>query len=63
MLYVDGEMANRLLKERLADEANRLGLVPAGFHALSHEDVENFAPLNTPLQNHKPAFPQTRRPT
>jgi hypothetical protein len=22
-------------------------VVPAGFHALNHEDVENFAPLNT----------------
>jgi AAA domain len=47
-LYVDGEMSNRLLKERLADEQQRLGVIPAGFHALSHEDVENFAPLNTP---------------
>jgi AAA domain len=48
VLYVDGEMSNRLLKERLAEEAKRLGVVPAGFHALNHEDVENFAPLNTP---------------
>jgi hypothetical protein len=47
-LYIDGEMSNRLLKERLADEAKRLGVVPSGFHALNHEDVENFAPLNTP---------------
>jgi RecA-family ATPase len=48
VLYIDGEMSNRLLKERLADEAKRLGVVPSGFHALNHEDVENFAPLNTP---------------
>jgi hypothetical protein len=48
LLYIDGEMSNRLLNERLADEAKRLGVVPGGFHALSHEDVENFAPLNTP---------------
>jgi hypothetical protein len=48
VLYVDGEMSNRLLKERLADESKRLGVVPVGFHALNHEDVENFAPLNTP---------------
>jgi AAA domain len=48
VLYVDGEMSNRLLKDRLADEAKRLGVIPSGFHALSHEDVENFAPLNTP---------------
>jgi hypothetical protein len=48
VLYIDGEMSNRLLKQRLVDEHKRLGVVPAGFHALSHEDVENFAPLNTP---------------
>jgi hypothetical protein len=48
VLFVDGETSNRLLKERLIEEAKRLGVVPAGFHALSHEDVENFAPLNTP---------------
>jgi hypothetical protein len=48
VLYIDGEMSSRLLKERLAEEAKRLGEIPAGFHALSHEDIENFAPLNTP---------------
>ena len=47
VLYVDGEMSRRLTKERLGDEAKRLGVAPAGFHVLSHEDVENFAPLNT----------------
>jgi Bifunctional DNA primase/polymerase, N-terminal/AAA domain/Primase C terminal 2 (PriCT-2) len=48
VLFIDGEMSSRLLQRRLADEAARLGAVPDGFHALSHEDVENFAPLNTP---------------
>jgi hypothetical protein len=48
VLYIDGEMSSRLLKERLAAEVERLGVVPAGFHALSHEDIENFAPLDTP---------------
>ena len=48
VLFIDGEMSRRLLKQRLADEANRSGLRPAGMHALSHEDIENFAPLNTP---------------
>jgi hypothetical protein len=48
VLYIDGEMSNRLLKDRLFEEQKRLGIVPKGFHALSHEDVENFAPLNTP---------------
>jgi hypothetical protein len=47
VLYIDGEMSNRLLKDRLADEAKRLNVVPVGFHALNHEDVANFAPLNT----------------
>jgi hypothetical protein len=47
VLYIDGEMSRPLLKERLADEAQRLGAIPPTFYALSHEDVENFAPLNT----------------
>jgi hypothetical protein len=45
---IDGEMSRRLIKQRIADEAQRCGQHPAGFHALSHEDIENFAPLNTP---------------
>lgn len=48
VLYIDGEMSRRLLKQRIADAAQRLGEVPEGFHAVSHEDIENFAPLNTP---------------
>jgi hypothetical protein len=48
ILYVDGEMSRRLLRDRIADTARRLGSKPEGFHALSHEDVENFAPLNSP---------------
>jgi hypothetical protein len=48
VLFIDGEMSGRLLKQRLADEASRLGIRPDGMHAFSHEDVENFAPLNTP---------------
>jgi hypothetical protein len=47
-LYIDGEMARRLLKQRLVDEVQRSGLQPKGMHILSHEDVSNFAPLNTP---------------
>jgi hypothetical protein len=41
-------MSRRLLKERLAHEVHRSGLQPEGMHILSHEDVANFAPLNTP---------------
>jgi hypothetical protein len=47
VLYIDGEMSRRLLKERLEAEVARLGVVPFGFHALNHEDIENFAPLNS----------------
>jgi hypothetical protein len=48
VLFIDGEMSQRLLQQRLIDEAARLGHKPNGFHILSHEDVENFRPLNTP---------------
>jgi hypothetical protein len=47
VLYVDGEMSRRLLRERIVAEAARLGETPATFYALSHEDVEQFAPLNS----------------
>lgn len=48
VLYIDGEMPRRLLRQRLGDCAARLGVRPIGFYALSHEDLEGFAPLNTP---------------
>jgi hypothetical protein len=48
VLYIDGEMSNKLLLERLRGEVERSGIRPEGFHALSHEDIENWAPLNTP---------------
>jgi len=48
VLYVDGEMSRRLLKQRLADEVTRLGIQPEMFFAFSHEDVEGSKPLNTP---------------
>jgi hypothetical protein len=47
VLFIDGEMSRRLLQQRLAVEADRLGIVPEGMHVLSHEDIEGFAPLNT----------------
>jgi RecA-family ATPase len=47
-LFIDGEMSRRLLKQRLIDEVRRLGLKPEGLHILSHDDLENFAPFNTP---------------
>ena len=48
VLYIDGEMSRRLLKRRLHDASERLGEVPENFYALSHEDIDGFAPLNTP---------------
>jgi hypothetical protein len=48
VLYVEGEMSRRLLKQRAADEVARRGSVPENFFMLSHEDIEGFAPLNTP---------------
>jgi AAA domain len=47
VLNVDGEMSRRLLRQRVLDEAQRLGANPETFFALSHEDVPNFKPLNT----------------
>jgi hypothetical protein len=47
VLYVDGEMSRRLFRQRIEDAVARLGERPAGFYALSHEDVEKFAPLNS----------------
>jgi hypothetical protein len=47
VLYVDGEMSRRLLKERVLDEEKRIGITPESFFALSHEDIPNFRPLNT----------------
>ena len=47
VLYVDGEMSRRLLRQRVLDEAQRIGATPEAFFALSREDVEHFKPLNT----------------
>jgi hypothetical protein len=47
VLYIDGEMSRRLLRERVLDEEKRIGITPEAFFALSHEDIPNFKPLNT----------------
>jgi RecA-family ATPase len=46
-LFIDGEMSRRLLRQRVRDVVRRLGRQPAGLHILSHEDIPDFAPLNT----------------
>jgi AAA domain len=47
VLYIDGEMSRRLLRLRVLDEEQRVGITPEAFFALSHEDIEGFKPLNT----------------
>lgn len=47
VMYVDGEMSKRLIKQRLAEEANRVGESPTGFYALCAEDLDEHRPLNS----------------
>ena len=50
VLYIDGEMARRVMKVRLVQAVDRLCLSanpPAGFHMLSHEDMQGWFALNT----------------
>jgi hypothetical protein len=47
VLYVDGEMSNRLLKLRAGDVARRLGVRPKGLHLLNRQDAPEMQPLNT----------------
>jgi hypothetical protein len=48
VLYVDGEMSNRVVKQRLIAEIERRhGDKPSGFYAFCGEDVDGFSPLNT----------------
>lgn len=47
-LFIDGEMSRRLLLQRAQDVSRRLGIEPKTLFLLSHEDIEDFQPLNTP---------------
>jgi AAA domain len=47
VLYFDGEMSRRLLKQRAEDIVRRLGARPSGLLLLSHEDIPDFQPLNS----------------
>jgi hypothetical protein len=47
VLYIDGEMSRRLLKQRLQDEIRRIGTMSDTFFALSREDLPHLEPLNT----------------
>jgi RecA-family ATPase len=48
VLYIDGEMSRRVYRDRILDVVRRLGATPSNVLFLSREDVEDFAPLNTP---------------
>jgi AAA domain len=47
VLFVDGEMSNRLLKLRAIDVVRRLGGRPKGLHLLNRQDAPEMQPLNT----------------
>jgi AAA domain len=47
VLYVDGEMSNRLLKLRAGDVVRRLPVHPKGLHLLNRQDAPELQPLNT----------------
>jgi hypothetical protein len=46
VLYIDGEMPRRLMKERLLDAGRRANVKPDGLFVLSREDVD-LPPLNS----------------
>jgi hypothetical protein len=48
VLYIDGDMNVRQLRKRVRALEKRHGPLPDNLHFLSHQDVENFKPLNTP---------------
>jgi AAA domain-containing protein len=48
VLYIDGEMARRLFRERIQYECARAGVEPDTVFFLSREDLEGMPPLNTP---------------
>ncbi len=47
VLYIDGEMSRRLMRQRLRDAARRAEAQPDGLIVLSREDCEDMPPLNT----------------
>jgi hypothetical protein len=47
MLFIDGEMSRRLLRERIEAAVNHLGDKPELALFFNKEDIENFSPLNT----------------
>ena len=50
VLYVDGECRGGCSSSVSLTQRDGWGAEPDGFHALSHEDISDFHPLNTPFQ-------------
>lgn len=48
LLYVDGEMSSRLLRERLIQAVDRHGHIPDNLTVLNRDDFPQMPPLNTP---------------
>ena len=49
VLYVDGEMSVRLMRDRIEDAIRRAGSKPAGVFVLNTEDFPELPPLSDPL--------------
>lgn len=47
VLFIDGEMPQRLMRSRLEDGSRRLGAKPETLFILSREDFPDIPPLNT----------------
>ena len=47
VLFIDGEMPQRLMRSRLEDGSRRLGAKPETLFILSREDFPDMPPLNT----------------
>jgi hypothetical protein len=49
VLYIDGEMSVRLMRDRLEDAVRRSGVQPRGMFVLNTEDFPEIPPLSEPL--------------
>lgn len=52
VLYIDGEMPERLMRSRLEDAVRRLGRTPGTLFTLSREDFPDMPPLDTEVGQH-----------
>ena len=47
VLYIDGEMSARLIRDRLEEAGRREGNIPSSLWVINREDFPNLPPLNT----------------